>query len=119
MGESSLHLKVIQYTLRRQTTRDHCSGQPSAGMRTRAGEIQILITGMLIMRAEISQLGQVMAKSVCRAFHQVITLVPGEWCEIHLELNMGFKVGDAKTRQTVEDMLTRIVSNLDPILLAV
>src|SRR5512138_2291754 len=74
---------------------------------------------MFVLRAEISQLRQVVTQSMCGAFHQVIAFLPRERREVGLEFDMGFKIREAQTCQPTEDVLTRLVSNLRPVLLAI
>src|SRR5215212_3948953 len=86
-------------------------------MRACADEIKILITRMLITRAEVTQLHQVVAKSMRGAFHQVIAFAPGERCIVHFEFDVLFQIGNAQSLQTAEDLLARSVTDRCPILL--
>src|SRR5512144_1120672 len=89
-------LKIIHNPLCRQTPGYHRSGHARPWMCACANEIKILVTCMLVARAEVTQLRQVVAKSVCRAFHQVVALPPGEWAIVHFEFQMCFQVRDAE-----------------------
>src|SRR5512133_2112288 len=93
---SALSLKVIHDSLRRETPGNHCGRHSRAGMRARSGEIHIVVTRMFIARAEISELHDVMAKSVRGAFHQVIALAPGERREVDLKFDVRFEIVDSQ-----------------------
>ena len=68
--------KIVHDPLGRETTRDHRRGHARAGMRARAGEVQIAIARMLVLRAEVSQLAQIVTQSVRGAFHQIVAFLP-------------------------------------------
>ena len=106
---------MIRWAARRPDT--IAVGMPCPWMRTCADEIKIVITRMLIARAEVAQLRQVMTKSMRGAFHQVVAFAPGGRRIVHFEFQMVFQVGNAESFQTAEDLLARPVPDPCPILL--
>ncbi len=95
-GPLFLNLQVIHDFLSRETAGYHYGRHACTGMRTRAGEIQIIIMWMFIARSEISQLSNIVTESVRRTFHQVISFAPRERRKIDLELDMRFEIGDSQ-----------------------
>ena len=116
---SGSSLKIIHDPLCRQAARDHGGGHSRARVCARTCEIQIVVARMPVAWAEITQLSQVMTKTMRGTFHQVVTLVPGERSESGLELDMHFEIRDAQCRQPAEYVLARLVSNFTPILPAI
>src|SRR6266511_1306330 len=88
-------------------------------MSTRPDKIKIVVTRMLVARAEVTQLCQVVTQSVRGALHQVVAFAPGERCKVHFEFQMRFQVSDAKNSQATKDLLTCPISDLSPILFSV
>src|SRR5215216_3359624 len=88
-------------------------------MRARTGEIQIVVTRMLVGWAEVSQLSDVVTKPMCGTLHQVVALTPGKRREVDLEFDMRFEIGNSNRCQSAENMLTCFISDRGPILFAI
>src|SRR5512143_956245 len=59
-----------------------------------------------------------MRQAMCRPFHQIVTLAPGQGCEASLKFDVCLQIRYAKGRQASKDLLTRLIANLFPILLS-
>jgi hypothetical protein len=86
---------IIYHPLGREAPGNERRGYACAGVRACANEIQVVIAGMFIARAEVGQLGQIVTQPVRGTFHQVIALAPGERGVIHLEFDVLFQIDDA------------------------
>lgn len=116
---ASTLLEFLDNALRCQAAGDHHRRQAGTGAGAGAGKIQVGVARVAVARAEVAELGQVVAQAVGGAFHQVVPLAPGEGSEIAFEQDVLLKIGDPEQRQPAIDMLARPVADLFPILLAV
>ena len=114
-----LNTQVIQNPVCGLTARDHRGRHASAGACAGAGEVQVVVLGMPVVRAEVAQLAQVMAQPMGGAFDQIITLAPGERREVHFEFDVLLEIVNAQGPQAAKDVLPCPVTDRAPILLAV
>ena len=68
--------KIVHHPLGGLATRDHHRWHARTWTRAGANEVQVVESVMAIVRAEICQLGEVVAESMRGTFQQVIALAP-------------------------------------------
>ena len=88
-------------------------------MRAGAGEVQVAIPRVTVVRAKIRQLSQVVTQPVRGALQQVVALAPGERIVGDLELDMPLQVTYTQQPQPAKDLAAGLVAERLPILITV